>query len=54
MKYVLFTVLLTVFVAQSLKRQSVASLISKAEKRLNHDDWVGAISDLKKKSEKKH
>ncbi|MEQ9403312.1 MAG: tetratricopeptide repeat protein [Cyclobacteriaceae bacterium] len=47
MKYALLTVLFAAIVIYPLKGQTPEALISKAEERLNHDDWVGAVKDFK-------
>lgn len=47
MKYVLFSVWFIVLLYQPLNAQSVDALIKSAEKRLNHDDWIGAVKDFK-------
>lgn len=52
MKYVLLTVWFIALLYQPLNAQSVEVLIKNAEKRLNHDDWVGAVKDFKSILEK--
>ena len=47
MKYVLLSVWFMALLYQPIDAQSVDVLIKNAEKRLNHDDWVGAVKDFK-------
>ncbi len=46
MKYALISLLFTLLVALPGRGQSLDALIASAERKIEHDDWVRAVSDL--------